>query len=405
MIDFSCGAVVACRFFLRSFCTGLRSSSAPRPGGHESSCDTRPAPQLVLRYNRANTSLLLFGDCWYNGGGHGWSMREFGALLESGHSQTECTNQTRKHCNGTYWSCPYSRRDIDYDPDMAPSIRELEQCQIRSIEITGVLSTLELGLRYNNWDGGACIWDTSVETDRERIIEEHLEIKYDRAATGCVLVSVPTLAVKYKALKWILKTDVTSFPLELLPDEFISNSSTKVKDKAMLELAEAVLQGIKRCVIVDLRGIGIMRKVGLFFPGATVDKMLDKMLEYIGKEPVPVGEFLKEDDWKELGVENVAREEVVCFTIDLEWTVELLLEFKLDKSIEQASSLPVRSHQLSNRVRHGNYFWKPSSDRDADFPNEDFSTPPKRTYKAPDPGSCVLPDGSCKWNSIYEHLA
>ncbi|XP_024517084.1 uncharacterized protein LOC112341366 [Selaginella moellendorffii] len=279
-------SAAARQLFQRSLCSG-----------HGSLTTTQPAPRLVLHYDKINTSLILFDSSYYSIGSHGWLMKEFGALLALAHRGTKCTIHQRKHCNSSYWSCPYSRPDLDYDPDMPPSVTELMPCQIESIEATGCLSTFELGIRYKT--DSVVISDEDREIDRAklskeykefmhawrnkeincaRLSEECLDIWHNRVPTNCVLLSVPSKALKYKALQWNLERDFcNNFPLEILPHEFVTNaasSNTRLKEKdAILELGEAVLQGIRRCVVVDLRGIGIMKKVGLFLPGATVDKL------------------------------------------------------------------------------------------------------------------------------------
>ncbi|EFJ10398.1 hypothetical protein SELMODRAFT_427237 [Selaginella moellendorffii] len=107
------------------------------------------------------------------------------------------------------WSLP----SYFYDPEMAPSMEPLKACQIRSIEAVSISENYK----------DTTIWRNQV-------------------STGNILLTVPTKALKYNALEWIVSYEdyrgmLMAFSVRKLIKAFSDNGEDPVKE---LDAVDAV---------------------------------------------------------------------------------------------------------------------------------------------------------------------
>ncbi|EFJ07283.1 hypothetical protein SELMODRAFT_429982 [Selaginella moellendorffii] len=182
---------------------------------------------------------------------------------------------------------------------MEPSMTPLEPCQIRSIEAVGCISTFELGLRCRE-----SIWQ-------------------NRVSTGYILLAVPTKALQYGSLDWVVNyDDFRGMPMTLSARKFVQASHDRGEDPVKeLNAVDAI--GIRKCVVVDLRGIGINRKMGLFF---AEDALYDVLACVAGTKLVPAKAVFDDRLWDKLGVQGrVAKDAAVCDIMHSEGITEMML--------------------------------------------------------------------------------
>ncbi|EFJ07834.1 hypothetical protein SELMODRAFT_429404 [Selaginella moellendorffii] len=270
-----------------------------------------PAPPLKLVYDNTTTSLFLFCDICYNRqltacGCPDTTLRDH---LSYAHGNI-CPKQRRTHANALYWGAPWSIPAYLYDNEMEPSMTPLEPCQIRSIEAVGCISTFELGLRCRGPPAEFVIDGTLGELDAKQVLVYKESIWQNRVPTGYILLAVPTKALQYGSLDWVVNyDDFRGKPMTLSARKFVQASHDRGEDPVKeLDAVDAI--GIRKCVVVDLRGIGINRKMGLFF---TEDALCDVLPCVAGTKLVPAKAVFDDRLWDKLGVQGrVAKDAADC---------------------------------------------------------------------------------------------
>ncbi|EFJ07278.1 hypothetical protein SELMODRAFT_429971 [Selaginella moellendorffii] len=203
---------------------------------------------------------------------------------------------------------------------MEPSMTPLEPCQIRSIEAVGCISTIELGLRCRGPPAEFVIDGTLEELDAKQVLVYKESIWQNRVSTGYILLAVPTKALQYGSLDWVVNYD--DFPMTLSARKFVQASHDRGEDPVKeLNAVDAI--GIRKCVVVDLRGIGINRKMGLFF---AEDALRDVLPCVAGTKLVPAKAVFDNRLWDKLGVQGrVAKDAAVCDIMHSEGITEMML--------------------------------------------------------------------------------
>ncbi|XP_024525752.1 uncharacterized protein LOC9659379 [Selaginella moellendorffii] len=285
-----------------------------------------PAPPLKLVYDNTTTSLFLFSDICYN--------REFTAYgcpdttlldhLSYAHGNI-CPKKRRTHANALYWGAPWSIPAYVYDNEMEPSMTPLEPCQIRSIEAVGCISTFELGLRWQGPPAQFVIDETLGKLDAKQVLvyKEADSIWRNRVSTGYILLAVPTKALEYGALDWVVNyEDYRGMPMTMSARKVIQASRDRRQDPVKeLNAVDAI--GIRKCGVVDLRGIGVNRKMGLFF---SEDALRDVLPSGSGAKLVPAKALFDDGLWDTLGVQDmVAKDAAVCDIMHSQGITEMVL--------------------------------------------------------------------------------
>ncbi|EFJ07280.1 hypothetical protein SELMODRAFT_429976 [Selaginella moellendorffii] len=206
---------------------------------------------------------------------------------------------------------------------MEPSMTPLEPCQIRSIEAVGCISTFELGLRCRGPPAEFVIDGTLGELDAKQVLVYKESIWQNRVSTGYILLAVPTKALQYGSLDWVVNyDDFRGMPMTLSARKFVQASHDRGEDPVKeLNAVDAI--GIRKCVVVDLRGIGINRKMGLFF---AEDALYDVLACVAGTKLVPAKAVFDDRLWDKLGVQGrVAKDAAVCDIMHSEGITEMML--------------------------------------------------------------------------------
>ncbi|XP_024521175.1 uncharacterized protein LOC9632882 [Selaginella moellendorffii] len=283
-----------------------------------------PAPPLKLVYDNTTTSLFLFCDICYNRQLTACGCPDTTLLdhLSYAHGNI-CPKQRRTHANALYWGAPWSIPAYLYDNEMEPSMTPLEPCQIRSIEAVGCISTFELGLRCRGPPAEFVIDGTLGELDAKQVLVYKESIWQNRVSTGYILLAVPTKALQYGSLDWVVNyDDFRGMPMTLSARKFVQASHDRGEDPVKeLDAVDAI--GIRKCVVVDLRGIGINRKMGLFF---AEDALRDVLPCVAGTKLVPAKAVFDDRLWDKLGVQGrVAKDAAVCDIMHSEGITEMML--------------------------------------------------------------------------------
>ncbi|EFJ07284.1 hypothetical protein SELMODRAFT_429984 [Selaginella moellendorffii] len=163
---------------------------------------------------------------------------------------------------------------------MEPSMTPLEPCQIRSIEAVGCISTFELGLRCRGPPAEFVIDGTLGELDAKQVLVYKESIWQNRVSTGYILLAVPTKALQYGSLDWVVNyDDFRGMPMTLAPSCVAGTKLVPAKavfddrlwDK--LGVQGRVAKDAAVCDIMHSEGITEMMLLKSQDRGGTLDKV------------------------------------------------------------------------------------------------------------------------------------
>ncbi|EFJ19702.1 hypothetical protein SELMODRAFT_418905 [Selaginella moellendorffii] len=218
------------------------------------------------------------------------------------------------------WPTPWSLPAYLYDPEMASSMEPLKACQIRSIEAVRCVSSFELGL---------------IPMPPAFVIDKHVQDEVSQSFNWQHPLTVPTKALKYNALEWIVSyEDYRGMLMALSVRKLIKAPSDNGEDPVK-ELDAVDTVGFRKCVVVDLQGIGVNRKVGLFF---VQDSLRDLMSGKLFAKVLATTIF-DNDLWDMFGVHAVECDIIVDFRGTMEIIVNChysLLEIGPNDTTHQA---------------------------------------------------------------------